>query len=80
MPPNISGNPEALYAVVLLPGGDVLSATLKKSSGVRAYDDAVRRAIMAAQPLPVPNESNPSEKGLFQEHFRQLIMSFRPIK
>jgi len=45
---------------------------LKKSSGVEAYDTAVGRAIMAAQPLPVP------DGDLFQENFRELHLKFRP--
>jgi len=49
VPASIQGNPEARFEVVLLPGGEVLSATLRKSSGVEAYDAAVERAIMAAQ-------------------------------
>lgn len=73
MPPNIDGNPEARFDVVLLPGGEVLSATLKKTSGNAAYDAAVERAIHAAQPLPVPSESE-----LFQESFRELSLLFRP--
>ena len=73
VPANIQGNPEARFDVVLLPGGEVLSATLRKSSGVAAYDDAVERAIMAAQPLPVPGETD-----LFQENFRELALVFRP--
>ena len=73
VPANIQGNPEARFEVVLLPGGEVLSATLRKSSGVPAYDAAVERAIMAAQPLPVPGETD-----LFQENFRELLLKFRP--
>jgi colicin import membrane protein len=73
MPPNISGNPEAVYEVILLPGGDVLRATLKKSSGVPAYDTAVARAINAAAPLPVPEDPK-----LFQQYFRKFNLSFRP--
>ena len=73
LPPNIEGNPEARFEVVLLPGGDVLSATLKKSSGNAAYDDAVERAINRASPLPVPNDTD-----LFQENFRELNLVFRP--
>jgi colicin import membrane protein len=73
VPANIQGNPEARFDVVLLPGGEVLSASLKKSSGVAAYDAAVERAIMAAQPLPVPTETD-----LFQENFRELALVFRP--
>ena len=73
IPPDIIGNPEAVFQVTLLPGGDVLEAKLTKSSGVPAYDDAVRRAIMASQPLPVPTET-----ALFQQNFRKFNLSFRP--
>src|SRR5713101_9882566 len=54
-------------------GGEVLSATLRKSSGNPAYNAAVERAIMAAQPLPVPTETD-----LFQENFRELTLVMRP--
>ena len=73
VPQNMEGNPEARFEVVLLPGGDVLSANLKKSSGNPAYDEAVGRAIMVAQPLPVPAETE-----LFQDSFRELTLVFRP--
>jgi outer membrane biosynthesis protein TonB len=73
MPPNMEGNPQALFEVVLLPGGEILTATLRKSSGNPAYDAAVERAIMAAQPLPVPTETD-----LFQEYFQELTLVFRP--
>ena len=73
VPQNIEGNPQAIFEVVLLPGGEVLSATLKKSSGNAAYDAAVERAISAAQPLPVPTDTD-----LFQENFRELNLLFRP--
>ena len=73
VPPNMEGNPEARFEIVLLPGGEVLSANLKKSSGNPAYDAAVERAIAAAQPLPVPTDTD-----LFQENFRELNLVFRP--
>ena len=73
IPANIEGNPQAVFEVVLLPGGEVLSATLKKSSGNAAYDAAVERAISAAQPLPVPTDTN-----LFRENFQELNLFFRP--
>lgn len=73
VPPNMEGNPEARFEVVLLPGGEVLSATLKKSSGNPAYDAAIERAIAAAQPLPVPTDTD-----LFQENFREFSFSIRP--
>lgn len=71
-PPNLQGNPEAQFDVVLLPGGEVLSVKLKKSSAVAAYDNAVERAILRAQPLPLP-----PDPALFQS-FRELDLKFRP--
>ena len=72
VPPDIQGNPQAVYKVVLLPGGDVLSATLVKSSGVPAYDGSIERAISKAQPLPLP-----PDPALFPR-FRELNLEFRP--
>jgi len=72
VPPDIQGNPQAVYKVVLLPGGDVLSAILVKSSGVPAYDDSIERAIRKAEPLPVPSDPVLSQK------FRELELRFRP--
>ncbi len=70
VPPDISGNPEAIYDVEQLPTGEVLSAKLRKSSGHRAYDDAVERAILRASPLPRPDRTDQ-----FQ---RRLELKFRP--
>jgi colicin import membrane protein len=72
VPPGIEDNPQAIYKVVLLPGGNVLSAILVKSSGVPAYDSSIVRAIYNAQPLPLP-----SDAALFQ-NFRELELKFRP--
>jgi colicin import membrane protein len=74
MPPDVPGNPEARFDVVLLPSGDVLSAKLKKSSGHPAYDAAVERAILKAQPLPLP-----PDPGAFA-NFRNLELRFRPVE
>ena len=71
-PPEVPGNPEAVFDVVLLPSGEVLSAKLKKSSGHPAYDQAVERAILKAQPLPLP-----PDPALFA-NFRNLELKFRP--
>ncbi len=72
MPPNMQGNPEAEFDVVLLPGGEVLSAKLKRASGNAAYDSAVERAIHKAAPLPLP-----PDPALFRD-FRELNLRFRP--
>ncbi len=55
MPPDVKGNPEAIFDVVQLPTGEVLSAKLRKSSGHRALDDAIERAILKSSPLPRPD-------------------------
>jgi colicin import membrane protein len=73
LPPNLEGNPQAEFNVTVLPGGEVLSARLRKSSGVATYDQAVERAIIKAQPLPLPPPSDP----LFKD-FRELNLTFRP--
>ena len=72
VPPDLKGNPEAEFTVVLLPDGEVLKATLVKSSGYPAYDAAVERAILRASPLPLPPDTS-----LFEE-FRTLDLHFRP--
>ena len=70
LPPDMSGNPEAIFEVVQLPTGEIIDAVLRKSSGVRAYDDAVQRAIVKSSPLPRPDRPD-----LFQ---RTLTLKFRP--
>ena len=66
----VQGNPEAIFDVTLLPTGEVLTAVRRKSSGNRAYDDAVERAILKSSPLPKPDDP-----GVFQ---RRLELVFRP--
>ena len=71
LPPDLAGNPEAIFDVVQLPTGEVLEVQLRKSSGVRAYDDAVQRAILKSSPLP-----KPAQPELF---VRTLQLRFRPF-
>jgi colicin import membrane protein len=70
VPPDMAGNPEAIFEVVQLPTGEIIDVQLRKSSGVRAYDDAVQRAILKSSPLPRPDRPD-----LFQ---RSLTLKFRP--
>jgi colicin import membrane protein len=71
LPPDLSGNPEAIFEVVQLPTGEIIDAVLRKSSGARAYDDAVQRAIIKSSPLPRPDRP---------DHFRRtLTLKFRPL-
>jgi len=69
-PGNISGNPEAVFSVIQLPTGDIIDVKLVRSSGLRAYDDAVERAIRKSSPLP-----RPERPDLWT---RELILKVRP--
>ena len=71
LPPDIPGNPEAIFDVVQLPTGEVMSVKLRKSSGFQAYDAAVERAIYKSSPLPKPDRPDQ-----FQ---RDLAITFRPL-
>jgi len=70
LPQDLQGNPEAIFLVIQLPTGEVLSTKLLKSSGNPAYDTAVERAILKSSPLPLP-----SDRSLFE---RELKLTFRP--
>ena len=72
LPDNLVGNPQAVFDVVQLPTGEVISVTLRRSSGVRAYDEAVERAIYKSSPLPRP------ERGELFE--RELRLNFKPVE
>jgi len=74
MPPGVQDDALAIFRVTLLPGGAILSATMKKSSGNVAYDNAVERAILKSDPLPLPPDAS-----LFKE-FRILELKFQPRK
>lgn len=72
MPPDVADNAEAEFAVTVLPDGSVLPPKLLKSSGNRAYDNAAERAIIRAQPLPLPQEAS------LARMFRELHLSVKP--
>lgn len=74
MPPVVAKDARAEFLVTLLPGGSVLRVELKKSSGNRLYDDAVERAILKSDPLPLP-----ADVALFNR-FRELDLVFRPTE
>jgi colicin import membrane protein len=67
----IKGNPEAIFDVVQLPTGEVLSVKLRKSSGHKGYDDAVERAILKSSPLPRADRPD--------QFRRELELKFRPL-
>lgn len=67
------GKAEVTYSISIMPSGQVAGAPkLVKSSGIPACDDAALRAIIQAQPLPLPPDPE-----LFAK-FRDLIIPFKP--
>jgi colicin import membrane protein len=48
----VAGNPEAVVEVRLAPDGTIVSRRLKKSSGVKGWDEAVLRALDKTEVLP----------------------------
>lgn len=67
------GNPELKFEIGLLPTGELSgSPKLIKSSGSTACDEAVERAIMASEPLPLPSDAS------LMSQFRNLKLKFRP--
>ena len=71
-PPNLPKTAQVEFDVVLLPGGEVLSVKLRKSSSLATYHSAVERAILKAQALPLP-----ADPAMFK-YFRELNLIFRP--
>lgn len=71
LPPDLKGNPQAVYLVTLLPTGEVLSVRKRRSSGHAGYDTAVERAIEKSSPLPKPDDP-----AVFS---RELELKFRPL-
>ncbi len=71
-PPDIVGNPEAIFDVTQLPTGEILAVKLMKSSGNAALDAAIERAILKSSPLPLPERGD-----LFQ---RSLELRFKPLE
>ena len=67
------GKPVLKFNIDLLPSGELSgSPKLTKTSGIEACDDAVERAIMASQPLPLP------EDVALKSQFRNLNLTFTP--
>lgn len=64
---------EVVFKVTLLPDGMLMDdPVLVKSSGYPAYDEAAERAILLAEPLPVPPDVS------LQKMFRELELKIRP--
>ena len=71
VPPEVKGNPEAVFDVTQLPSGEIVTVRLKRSSGHAALDAAIERAILKSNPLPKPEPAD-----LFS---RSLELRFKPL-
>lgn len=68
-----TGNPTLTFDIVLMPTGELQSdPELKKSSNIPACDEAVERAILQSQPLPMPPDPS------LRAQFRNLNLKFSP--
>jgi colicin import membrane protein len=73
LPPGVSGQPEALVSISLLPDGSVVGEPrMKRSTGNPALDAAILRAIVKSSPLPKPEDPAAFERNV------ELI--FRPLE
>lgn len=72
MPPDVPDNARVEFSVTVLPGGSVLPPRKIKTSGYANYDDAVERAILISQPLPLPRDAD------IASEFRDLKFGFQP--
>ncbi|MCK9380167.1 MAG: TonB C-terminal domain-containing protein [Sulfuritalea sp.] len=71
VPPEVKGNPEAVFDVTQLPSGEILTVRLKRSSGHATLDAAIERAILKSNPLPKPQAADLFSRSL-ELHFRPL--------
>ena len=71
VPPEVKGNPEAVFDVTQLPSGEIVTVRLKRTSGHATLDAAIERAILKSNPLPKPEPAD-----LFS---RSLELRFKPL-
>lgn len=72
---NLTGLPTELSCVILIrmvPGGQVVSAQVVRSSGNETFDRRAEDAVNKASPLPVPEEARLFEK------MREIRLTFKP--
>lgn len=71
-PPSSAGGLQCVVRVRLVPGGEVLQATVVRSSGDAPFDRSVENAVYKASPLPLPEDPE-----LFS-YFREIEFVFSP--
>ncbi|MGH8493897.1 MAG: TonB family protein [Moraxellaceae bacterium] len=67
-PPGTPSGTKVVIRVSMLPGGEVVSVVIIKSSGTAIVDESARQAAIKASPLPVPSDPrlfNNFRSGIF---------------
>ena len=72
-PPSARMGMRATLDIRLIPGGEVVSVSLVKSSGNAAFDQSAVTAVQRAKTLPTP-----SDPRVFDRHFRTITLVFDP--
>ncbi len=70
-PPQVSGQLSTLMRITLIPGGEVTSVIVTKSSGNEAFDASVKDAVLRASQLPVP-----ADAAVFRDNFRIFSLNY----
>jgi colicin import membrane protein len=71
-PPVAATGLKCTVRVRLIPGGDVVSAVVVRSSGNAVFDRSVETAVLRAAPLPIPGDA------MLFERFREIDFEFDP--
>ena len=72
-PPSARNGMVVTLSISLLPGGEVKSVVIDRSSGNSAFDNAAVQAVQKAGRFSVPPDPQ-----LFDRHFRNFKMRFKP--
>ena len=73
-PNNLNINLKTEIQLNLVPTGEILSATIIKGSGNRAFDESALSAILKVKSF----EGLTMQMKLFDQHFRKFILIFTP--
>lgn len=73
-PSKINFNLKTEIEIILVPTGEILSATVVKGSGNNIFDESALRAISKVNSFEGLN----MQMNLFDEHFRNFILIFSP--
>ena len=73
-PQNLKSNLKTEIQIILVPTGEILSATIIKSSGNETFDESALTAIFKVKSFDGLN----MKMSLFDQHFRKFILIFSP--